>query len=61
MELITSKEDKLGLRYAPFCFTEQGITMLSSVLNSERAIAVPPHKAIVQPVRAAPHYFEPWR
>jgi len=36
----TSKEDKQGLRYAPFCFTEQGVTMLSCVLNSKRAIAV---------------------
>lgn len=32
--------DKMGLRYAPFCFTEQGVTMLSCILNSERAIAV---------------------
>ena len=30
----------MGLRYAPFCFTEQGVTMLSCILNSERAIAV---------------------
>jgi len=37
---VMSKEDKKGLRYAPFCFTEQGVTMLSCVLNSERAIAV---------------------
>ena len=29
-----------GLRYKPFCFTEQGVAMLSSVLNSERAIKV---------------------
>ncbi len=36
----TSNEDKMGLRYAPFCFTEQGVAMLSSVLNSKRAIAV---------------------
>jgi hypothetical protein len=36
----TSKEDRQGLRYAPFCFTEQGVTMLSCVLNSARAIAV---------------------
>ena len=36
----TSKEVKKGLRYAPFCFTEQGVAMLSSVLNSPRAIAV---------------------
>jgi diadenosine tetraphosphatase ApaH/serine/threonine PP2A family protein phosphatase len=37
---VTSKEDRQGLRYTPFCFTEQGVTMLSCVLNSERAIAV---------------------
>lgn len=37
---VTSNEDKQGLRYAPFCFTEQGVTMLSCILNSERAIAV---------------------
>jgi len=37
-EFITSPEDKKGLRYAPYCFTEQGVAMLSSVLNSERAI-----------------------
>jgi phage regulator Rha-like protein len=29
-----------GLRYQPYAFTEQGIAMLSSVLNSERAIKV---------------------
>ena len=29
-----------GTRYAPFAFTEQGVAMLSSVLQSERAIAV---------------------
>src|SRR6185437_13661173 len=32
--------DKMGLRYAPFVFTEQGVAMLSSVLNSDRAIKV---------------------
>jgi hypothetical protein len=26
--------------YAPYAFTEQGVAMLSSVLNSDRAIAV---------------------
>jgi hypothetical protein len=39
-QFATSNEDKKGLRYAPFCFTEQGVTMLSCVLNSERAIEV---------------------
>jgi uncharacterized protein Yka (UPF0111/DUF47 family) len=28
----------MGLRYRPMAFTEQGVAMLSSVLNSERAI-----------------------
>jgi len=36
----TSNSDRLGLRYAPMAFTEHGIAMLSSVLNSERAIQV---------------------
>jgi hypothetical protein len=37
----TSNEgDKMGLRYAPYVFTEQGVAMLSTVLNSERAIKV---------------------
>ncbi len=29
-----------GRRYPPFAFTEQGVAMLSSVLHSDRAIAV---------------------
>jgi hypothetical protein len=29
-----------GTRYAPMAFTEQGVAMLSSVLRSERAVAV---------------------
>lgn len=29
-----------GLRYLPYAFTEQGVAMLSSVLNSERAVQV---------------------
>jgi hypothetical protein len=39
-QFATSKEDKQGLRYAPFCFTEQGVTMLSCILNSKTAIEV---------------------
>jgi hypothetical protein len=30
----------MGLRYAPMAFTEQGVAMLSGVLNSRRAIQV---------------------
>lgn len=37
---VTSNADKMGLRYPPFCFSEQGVAMLSSVLNSETAIQV---------------------
>ncbi len=39
-QFVTSKADKQGLRYSPFCFTEQGVAMLSSVLNSDKAIHV---------------------
>ena len=37
---MTPKADRMGLRHAPMAFTEQGIAMLSSVLNSERAVRV---------------------
>jgi ORF6N domain len=36
----TSNGDLMGLRYPPFAFTEQGVAMLSGVLNSDRAILV---------------------
>ena len=39
-QFVTSNSERMGLRYAPFCFTEQGVTMLSCVLNSKRAITV---------------------
>jgi hypothetical protein len=39
-QTVISNADKMGLRYAPFCFTEQGVAMLSSVLKSETAIQV---------------------
>jgi hypothetical protein len=37
---VTSKADKMGLRYPPYAFTENGVAMLSSILNSKRAIQV---------------------
>ncbi|MFZ1371065.1 MAG: ORF6N domain-containing protein [Ferruginibacter sp.] len=38
-QFVTSNNgDKMGLCYAPFCFSEQGVTMLACILNSERAI-----------------------
>ena len=39
-QFVTSNEDKMGLRYSPYAFTEEGIAQLSTVLNSERAIKV---------------------
>ncbi len=36
--IVTSNRG--GRRYQPYAFTEQGVAMLSSVLNSERAIEV---------------------
>jgi hypothetical protein len=39
-QFATSKKGRGGRRYLPYVFTEQGVAMLSSVLNSERAIEV---------------------
>ena len=39
-QIATSKGGRGGRRYAPYVFTEQGVAMLSTVLNSERAIQV---------------------
>jgi hypothetical protein len=40
-QIGTSKSgDKMGLRYHPYCFTEHGVLMLSSVLNSTKAIQI---------------------
>ena len=39
-QFAISKKGRGGRRYLPFAFTEQGVAMLSSVLNSERAIQV---------------------
>lgn len=37
-QIATSKRG--GVRYLPFAFTEQGVAMLSSVLNSSKAIQI---------------------
>src|SRR4030042_1352052 len=39
-QFVTSNADRMGLRHPPMAFTEQGVAMLSSVLRSDRAIAV---------------------
>ena len=40
-QIATSKRG--GRRYLPYVFTEQGVSMLSSILNSDRAIQVNVH------------------
>ncbi len=39
-QFVISNKEKMGIRKNPHVFTEQGVAMLSSVLNSERAIQV---------------------
>ena len=38
-QIVTSK-NRGGIRYMPFAFTEQGLAMLSSVINSDIAIEI---------------------
>lgn len=37
---VISKSDLIGLRRPPYAFTEEGVAMLSGVLNSEIAIVI---------------------
>lgn len=39
-QIVISNVGRGGARYAPLAFTEQGVAMLSSVLKSQRAVAV---------------------
>jgi hypothetical protein len=39
-QIVISNKERMGLRKSPLAFTEQGVAMLSSVLNSETAIEV---------------------
>jgi len=39
-QFVTSNSDKMGLRRSPYAFTEQGVSMLASVLKSKIAIDV---------------------
>lgn len=39
-QFVISKEGRGGRRYLPYAFTEQGVAMLSGVLNSKRAVQV---------------------
>ena len=39
-QIVTSSKKHRGLAYRPYAFTEQGVAMLSGVLNSPRAVQV---------------------
>lgn len=39
-QIVITNKEKMGLRRRPYAFTEPGVAMLSSVLNSNRAIQV---------------------
>jgi len=39
-QFVISKNNQGGRRYIPYVFTEQGIAMLSGLLNSEIAVKV---------------------
>ncbi|TSA00229.1 MAG: hypothetical protein D4R80_01695 [Deltaproteobacteria bacterium] len=49
-QFVTSKKGRGGRRYLPYVFMEQGIAMLSGVLNSDRAVQV--NIAIMLPARS---------
>lgn len=57
-QIVISKPGRGGRRYRPYAFTEQGVAMLSSVLNSERAVTVNIEimRAFVELRRAASSY-----
>jgi hypothetical protein len=38
LQVETSKKGRGGIRYMPYAFTEQGVAMLSGILNSDKAI-----------------------
>ena len=37
-QTVTSNSEKMGIRRSPYVFTEQGVAMLSGVINSPKAI-----------------------
>ena len=39
-QIVMSNSDKIGLRRAPYVFTEQGVAMLSAIINTDVAVEV---------------------
>lgn len=53
-QIVTSNPgDRMGLRYAPFCFTEHGVLMLSSVLAAARRSPPSDARVLLYALRAA--------
>ena len=52
---FASSNERGGRRYMPFAFTEQGVAMLSSVLNSEKAILI--NRSIIRAFVAMRRYI----
>lgn len=52
---FASSKERGGRRYMPFAFTEQGVAMLSSVLNSEKAILI--NRSIIRAFVAMRNYI----
>jgi hypothetical protein len=75
-QFVISNKRRGGRRYLPYVFTEQGVAMLSSVLNSERAVRINieimrafvplremmlSHKHVARKLDALEHKFESHR
>ena len=54
-QFVTSKKGRGGRRYLPFAFTEHGVIMLSSILNSKIATQV--NIAVVKAFIDMRHYI----
>lgn len=39
-QIVMSDNDKIGLRHLPYVFTEQGVAMLSAIINTDIAVEV---------------------
>lgn len=62
---MTSKSDKMGLHHAPMAFTEQGVAMISSVLNGDQVDPLVPKLLAWEPDPGSSSFrwssIEAWR
>jgi phage regulator Rha-like protein len=59
-QFVTSSQSKRHHNYAPYVFTEHGVTMLASILKSERAIkmSIAVVRAFIELKKAALQYSD---